>query len=262
MLGWALLLAINPVLLGLVILLISRPRPLQNLVVFWVGCMTVNVPVLLAPLIVLHLTPSFASFARDLATPSTLAGSSVAYIQAGAGVVMLSIAAVMTRRLFARQTAGVSTRRGDSSVMVLDSDPPNPFARRQSRGRHAMPESESAIRRLLNHARNTWEGEALWVAFVLGMGWFPGPYLVLLVDTTIAASGAAIAMQVSLAIAFVLTMLAVVEITLVSHVAMPAKTQAVLRRLHDWARDRRQQVLIAVFAVVGLWQVAKGTGIV
>ncbi|WP_084707478.1 GAP family protein [Mycobacterium celatum] len=44
--------------------------------------------------------------------------------------------------------------------------------------------------------------------------------------------------------------------------ATPAKTQAVLRRLHDWASAHRHQVLIAIFAVVGVSQLAQGTGIV
>jgi hypothetical protein len=90
----------------------------------------------------------------------------------------------------------------------------------------------------------------------------PGPPLVLLVDTTIVASGAAIGTQVSAAIAFVVGMLAVFEITLVSYLAAPAKTQAVLRPLHDWALAHRRQVLAAIFAVVGLFQLAKGMGIV
>ena len=49
--------------------------------------------------------------------------------------------------------------------------------------------------------------------------------------TTILASGAAIGTQVSLALAWVVGMFALVEIILVSHVAAPAKTEAVLRLL-------------------------------
>ena len=75
------------------------------------------------------------------------------------------------------------------------------------------------------------------------------------------ASGAAIGTQVSAAIAFVVGMLAVVEITLVSDLATPAKTQAVPRLLHDWARAHRRQVLVAIFAVVGVTLVANGMGI-
>jgi Sap, sulfolipid-1-addressing protein len=258
----ALLLAINPVLLGLVLLLISRPRPVQNVFVFWVGCLIVNVAVLLVPLTALHLIPAFASFAHDLATRATVASSTVSYIQIGVGVLMLTIAALMTVRLVVRQPAHLPTRGGNTSILVLDSNAPTAISRGPGRSQDAATESGSAIRRMGRRAQNAWENGSLWVALVLGMGYFVGPYLVLFVDTTIVASGAAIATQVSAAVAFVVGMLAVVEITLVGHLATPAKTEAVLRPLHDWALAHRRQVLMVMFAVIGLWQVAKGTGII
>jgi hypothetical protein len=102
----------------------------------------------------------------------------------------------------------------------------------------------------------------LWVAVVIGMSLLPGPPLVLFVDTTIVASGAAIGTQVIAAIMFVVAMLAVFEIVLVSYLAAPAKTLAVLRPLHDWALAHRPQVLAGILGVVGLFQLAKGMGIV
>ena len=74
--------------------------------------------------------------------------------------------------------------------------------------------------------------------------------MVLLVDTTIRASGAPIATQVIAAIAFVVTWFAFIEITLVSYLLTPTKTHAVLRPLHDWALAHRRWVLVAIFAVV------------
>jgi hypothetical protein len=59
----------------------------------------------------------------------------------------------------------------------------------------------------------------------------------------IVASGAAIGTQVSVAIVFVIEVLAVVEITLICYLAWPAKTQAVNRPLHDWSSTHRRQVL-------------------
>jgi hypothetical protein len=75
-------------------------------------------------------------------------------------------------------------------------------------------------------------------------------------------SGAAIGTQVIAVIAFVFAMLAVFEIVLISYLVAPARTQAVLRPVHDWALVHRQQVLIALFLLVGLWQVITGLGIV
>jgi hypothetical protein len=259
-LGLALLISLNPLLLGVILLIISRPRPLQNLLAFWVGCLIVNVPAMLVPLMVLHLTPTFTSFAQDLATPA--ANSTVQPIQIGIGVLALLIAALMTVRLRVRQRAHLPTPGGNKSILVLDSNTPTAISRPLGRAQDAATKVGSAIRRLLGRAHNAWENGSLWVALVFGMGYLPPPPLVLLVDTTIVASGAAIGAQVSAAIAFVVAMLAVVEITLVSNLVAPAKTQAVLRPLHDWARAHRRQVLVVFFAVVGFWQVAKGMGIV
>jgi hypothetical protein len=101
---------------------------------------------------------------------------------------------------------------------------------------------------------------SLWVAVVIGFWAGPPPSLVIPLLTTILASGAAIGTQISAAIAFVVVTLAVVEIILVSHLATPTRTQAVLRLLHDWARARRRQILVAMFTVVGVALVAQGMG--
>ncbi len=143
---------------------------------------------------------------------------------------------------------------------MLDSNTPTAISRLLGRAQDAPTEGGSAIRRLLGRAHNAWENGSLWVALVIGLGSTPPPLLVLFVDTTIVASGAAIGTQVSAAIAFVVGMFAVVEITLVSYLATPAKTQAVLRPLHDWARAHRRKILIAMCTVGGVWLVAYGVG--
>jgi hypothetical protein len=262
-LGLALMLALNPMLLGVILLMLSRPRPVQNLLAYWVGCLIVDVPCLLVPLMVLHLTPSFTSFAKDMATPTTAAGTTVRHIQFGMGVLALAIAALMTVRFVARQRerAQLPTPDGDTSILVLDSNTPTviPWL---GRAPDAATDGGSAIRRLLGRLNNAWENGSVWVAFVLGLGSTPPPLLVLFVDTTIVASGAAIGTQVSAAIVFVVGMFAVVEITLVSYLVTPVKTQALLRPLHDWALAHRQQILIAMFTVGGVSLVANSIGTV
>jgi len=101
----------------------------------------------------------------------------------------------------------------------------------------------------------------LWVSFVAGLGCVPPPPLVLIVGLAIMASGAAIGTQVTAAIVYVVTMLAVVEIILVSCLVAPEKTQKILGPVHNWLQTYRLQVLITMFAIVGLWQVASGLGI-
>jgi Sap, sulfolipid-1-addressing protein len=261
-LGLALLVAVNPVLLGVILLMISRPRPVPNLLAYWVGGLIVNVACLLVPLVALHLTPTFTSFAQDLATPATAASSTVRHVEIGMGVLALSIAALMTVRFLARQRAHLPTPDDNTSILVLDSNTPTAISSPLGRAQDAATEGGSAIRRLLGRLQNAWENGSLWVAFMFGLGGLPPPLLVLFVDTTIVASGAAIGTQVIAAIAFVVGMLAVFEIVLVGYLAAPAKTQAVLRPLHDWALAHRRQVLVAIFAVVGFFQLAKGMGIV
>jgi hypothetical protein len=275
----ALVFALNPGVLGVIVLLISRPRPVQNLLAYWLGSVVVSVPLMLVPLIMLHLAPSSASFAHNLATPSS---PTARYVQITMGLITLLIAAVMTVRFLARRSsasndAGSSRRlgrrralrrqavaaspagTGTTSTVVLD--PSTPTSEPMGRAQGAAKGGGSLIRRLIRRAYRSWENGAVWVAFVFGMTLFPGPPLALFVVTTIASSGAPIGTEVAAAITFVIAMLALVEIILVSHLAAPARTQAVLQPLHDWARAHRQLVVIAILAVIGAWQIARGAGI-
>lgn len=263
LLGVALLMAFNPALLGLILLLISRSRPVQNLLAYWAGCVVMNVPILLAPLLVLHSTPTFTSFSHDLATPTTAASSTVRHIQFGMGVLVLAIAAVMAVRFFARRRAQVPATSGNSSTLVLDSDTPDPTSSSSPFGRagDASTEGASPFRRLLGRLQSAWDSGSLWVAFVLGMALLPGPYLVIFIDTTIVTSGVPLGAQVVAVIGFVIAMLGVIEITLISYLVTPVKTQAVLRPVHEWALAHRQQILLGIFAVVGVALVTQSLGI-
>ena len=109
-------------------------------------------------------------------------------------------------------------------------------------------------------ARNAWEDGSLWVALVIGLILAPPPFTIVFVLVTIMATGAAIGTQVIAAIAFVVGMQAVVEIALVSHLFRPAKTQAVMRLLHDWTRTHRQKILVAICVLIGGALVAQGVG--
>jgi uncharacterized membrane protein YhaH (DUF805 family) len=252
-LGVAFLLALNPVRLGIILLLISRERPPQNLLAYWVGCLIVGIPTLLFPLMVLHFTPAFASVAQDLATSST-----VRHIQVGLGVLVLSIAALMTMRFSARQRARVPAPDGNMPTLVADSNTENAISRLLSRAHDASTEGGSVIRRLLGRAHNAWENGSLWVALVIGIVFAPPADMVFFVLAIIMGSGAAIEAQISAAIAFVFGLNTVVEITLISYLATPAKTQVVLRRMHDLASTHRRKILVAMFAVIGIALVTNG----
>jgi hypothetical protein len=251
LLGLAFLVAINPVLLAVILLMISRPRPVQNLLAYWSGGMIVYLSCLLIPLIVLHLIPAFSSFSHEMTVPATSASSTVRHIQVGMGVVMLLIAAVITVRSFARQRAYAPTPGGNTPTAT---SPLGPLG-------DAAAEDGSAFRRLLGRLQNAWDNGSLWVAFVFGLLGLPPPFLVLFVGATIVASGAGIGTQIFAVIVFVVAVFSVIEIALLSYLLAPAKTQAKLQPLHDWALARRRQVLVAIFTVIGLFTVAKGIGI-
>jgi hypothetical protein len=257
LLGLAALLALDPVRLAVILLLISRPRPVQNLFVCWIACVLVGVSGLLVPLMVFHGTPMFDSLAEHSATNAT-----VRHIQIGSGVFALAIAVLMTVRLLrARRPAQLPTPGGGTSTLVLDSGPPTAISRLLDHAQGAATNGGSAIRRLIGRAYKTaydaWENGALWVAFVVGLGPLPIETIVYVL-AIIVPSGASIGTQVCAAIVFVFVMLAVMEIALASYVAMPAKTQSVLELLHDWVRAHRGPLLVAMFAVVGVSLVAHG----
>ncbi len=254
-LGLGILAALNPVRLGLALLMISRPRPAPNLLAYWVGGLTVCLPELLAPLMLLNFTSMFGSGGHGSATPA--ASSTLPHIQIGLGVLGLSIAALMAVRFSTRQRAEARASSDGSSTPGPASEPPTAVPRFLSRARDASPEDRSRVRRLLHRAHRAWEQGSLWIAWVIGLASVPVDG-VLFILAIIVASRAAVATQVSASIAFVLLMYSVVEMILVGYVAAPGKTQAILRQLHAWVRAYHRQILVTVFTVVGVSQLVQG----
>ncbi|WP_197519028.1 GAP family protein, partial [Mycobacterium sp. 1482292.6] len=81
---------------------------------------------------------------------------------------------------------------------------------------------------------------------------------VLFIVAIIAASGASVSAQAGASVAFVILMYAVVEIILVGYLVRPARTQSLLLVLHDWVRSYHRQILVGLFAVVGVSELAQG----
>ncbi|TDZ76601.1 hypothetical protein DE4587_04046 [Mycobacteroides salmoniphilum] len=255
LLAMAIMFAVNPVLLAIIVLMISRPQPVQNLTAYWMGSMIVSLAGLLIPLMVLHIAPSVRTFVEDMATPGNSITTRV--VNLGMGVLMLSIAALMAARSV-RQRIRVRVSAGDISAQTPDSQIPSPITSPFGTLQDEDAEGGSVFRRLLRRLQKAWENGALWVAFVFGLAGLPPPMLVVFVLTPIVASGSPIGTQVIAVILFVFGMFTVVEITLVSYLVAPAKTLAVLRPLHDWALAHRRQMLITIFSVAGIIQVVNG----
>lgn len=255
-----LLVALNPFLLAIILLLISRPRPVQNLLAYWTGCMITNVPIFLVPLVALHVVPSFADFAHHVATPPP--GATVKPVQIGAGLLMLLVAALVAmrhRRLQRKEIATPVSVGGDSAVL-LEERPDEATA--DLRSPTVFSGVLDRLKVLLQRGKAAWESGNLWLALLMGMGCVPSLTMVLLVDTLIVGSGAPIAMQIAVAIVFVLTMFIVLEVALVTNLINPAKTQAVLRPLQAWSAARANQIVFVLLGVVGVWNLIAGVGLV
>lgn len=223
----ALVAMVDPVRSGTAILLLSRRRPMQNLLAFWVGGIATAVVVGLCVLFVVR------DFARGVIqrVAFTAATASAGHIRIVIGVLALLLA-----------TALFTYRRGGAPSGLV------PRLR-----------TPAAFSRLSPRAQDGVEGGRLWVAFVAGFGSaIPWEYLVAL--TAILASGAGVSAQVSAVVAFAVLAFAVAEIPLISHLAAAARTEVVMLQVHDWVRARRRRILAVVVAVAGVLLLANSVG--
>ena len=175
----ALLTSINPVRLGLILLVLSRPRPILNLVAYSAGCMIVALVSLIVPLTVLHAIPTSAALANAFANPAE--NSNAPHIAIGVGVCALSIAALMVVRSAAGQRTHMLTSggRGRHGCRVVTATPTprregtTRIRRTQFRGcwapRRCGTEGRSGTRQLLSRLRKAWENGSFWVSFVIGV---------------------------------------------------------------------------------------------
>ncbi|MBY0440529.1 MAG: GAP family protein [Mycobacteriaceae bacterium] len=250
--------AVDLMRLGVTVLLISRPRPIATLLAYWAGCLVASLPAILVPLAILHLVPTLRTFTENLAGTVTtaIASSAGRHVQVGMGVVALAIAAFMAARHKAR--AQVSLPLADTNPGTSSNNAGNPIFWLLGRGQDTTSDSGSALRRLLGRARDAWENGSVWMSFVVGIYSGPPPFELLFLVTAIVASGAAIGTQITAAVVFTIGMLAIVEIILLSYLAIPTRTEAVMQRLHCWVRDHRRPVIVASFALMGVCWVAAG----
>ncbi|BBU20409.1 GAP family protein [Mycobacterium xenopi] len=246
-LALGLLAGLDPMRFGITLLVISRSRPVQNLLIYWLGCLSAFIPTVAVPLTLLHLIPTLKTYVHSWATDPT-----VRLIQFCVGLLVLSVAGLMTARLCKRRRAHLSAPTDNSSALA-DTHEPTPISLLLSRAQDAAVEGGSVIRRVFRRAYDAWESGSLWVALLIGIA-FGGvaPELALIALTLVVASGAAIGAQVVAAILFVVGVLAVVEVALVSYLVAPAKTEALLRPLQSWALIHRQHLVIGILTVGGI----------
>jgi hypothetical protein len=244
-----LIMATDPIRLGLALVLVTRRRPMLNLLAFWLGGMLAGV----------FLATAVLVLARDIALPVIQAGvsaitavrSNVVILSGGRlqltmGVIMLLSAIVLTARRRARERAMAEVTVGGPSAVALEPRPPGLIARMGARA-HSMLDQEGASK----------YGLAL-PAFVVGLASSAPPIESVAALTIIMASDATIATQFSAFLVFILLVLTVIEIPLLGYLAMPHKTHALMTQLQEWLRVHGHKVTQVLLIFMGCWALFQG----
>jgi Sap, sulfolipid-1-addressing protein len=230
----ALMAALDPMRLGIAFVLISQRRPMRCLLAYWLGAMVSAIATAAVLLTVLRkLAPVLADHVAALTT-----SSAAGYIQIAVGLVALPLAVLVARGVFPRRRS-----------LEMAGAPTAPLG---------GPGTPAAVARLSSLAENGREDRAFWLAFAAGTVSATPPIEYLVVIVAILGSGAAIGIQFGAALIFIVVALAAIEIPLLSYLATPARSQALMLQLHDWVRARSRPIFAVIFAVGGLLLVAAG----
>ena len=232
----SLLAAIDPVRIGITALLIARPKPMLNLLAFWLGGIAGGVVAAVAVLLFLR------DFTLTVITAVVSATSSpiTAYLQVTAGAVAVSVAALLAARIAAHQRPPVPVSTSESVGRLPHQNTSSPSGRRSIRGRL--------------------ESGSLWVAFIAGMALATPPVEYLAAILAIVASEPAAPAQVAAALAFTVVAFTIVEVPLVTYVTAPTQTLAVVRRINTWITARSQAIPVVIVGAVGLMLLVGGVG--
>ena len=232
-LALALVAAADPVRIGIAVLLFSRPRPVLHLVALWLGGLAVGVVLGLGVLFGLHDFALGVMHRVALVTTSSTLG----HIQIAMGVLALVVAALIAVGFSVRQRTRVTMPGADPSY----------------------PATPTATSRLSTRALDALRAGPPWITFLVGV-LITTDFRYLAALTAILASGAAVGTQVSAAAVYTVVGLAFAEIPLVSQLAAPARTRAVMSQVHEWVKARRRAVLGVIVAVLGVFLMTTGMG--
>jgi len=224
-------LAADPLRLGLVAVVLARPRPLRNLVAFWLGGIVASIGLGWAVLIIFRGAALTAiehaiSMLGDLRSSIVILDGGGLKVTLGVLILLLATGFLARQRL--REAAGVG------ETPSVQQPPPNASVRLAGRSR-----------KLLNHG-------AVWPAFLVGLGSATPPVECVMLLVVIMASGAAITTQVLAFVVFTFLVLALVEIPLIAYLAAPRRTEAVLLRLNGWLGLHRGRLFQATLALTGV----------
>lgn len=225
----AIAVSVEPFRIGMVLVMLNRPRPLQQLIAFLCGGFAMGLSVGLVVVLVLR---------RTLETsPSVLNFVTVPNAQLVIGLMALLVAAAL----------GVGS--------------PERLWSRRTQDRHAIAESGSAEETRTGITLTKTRGanrHSLWFAGLAGSAIALPSVDYLAALAVIVASGASTAEQFGALVAFNAVAFVLVELPLVGHLVAPERTRAVMEAINDWIRSRRRRDVAVAVAVMGCVMLALG----
>jgi hypothetical protein len=235
---------------------------MHNLFAFWIGLMTSSFAFAMLGMFVLgdFLVP-FTQFLKS-AAKSPL----VPPVQITLGVLALSIAVAMVVRSSRRQAVPVPA----PAPVLVPVGGPSGLESDLSHLDDGLSDVEVASKRpnvflralAFGIGRTSWstmlDGGSVKLSFAAGLGTSTSPVEFWGAVLAIMASGAAVGTQVSAVLMFMLVGFSIVEVPLVCYLVAPAKTQAVLMRLHGWLRAHHRQIFIFILCLAAAMMIGGG----
>lgn len=211
--------SLEPFRIGMVVLMLSRPRPVLQLSAFLAGGFAMGTTV--GAIVLFVLRPALSGSHQFTLPRVQIAIGAMALI-----AVAVVASNVLEGRFARKRPADTPDDGGDDG----EGD---------GRGRLA-----TRVRRVLT-------GPSSWVAAVAGLGIALPSVDYLAVLAVIVASSAAPLTQVGALAAFGVVAFALVEIPLITYLAAPDLTRASMARLDCWIRTRRRREVAALLAGLG-----------
>ncbi|AWV47866.1 hypothetical protein JK2ML_1233 [Mycobacterium leprae Kyoto-2] len=218
----AIAISLEPFRIGMTVLMLNRPRPTLQLLVFLCSGFTMGMTVGFVVLFV---------FRRRLMASMQL---TLPKVQILIGVLALLVAAVLTVQVC------ISSEPPAESPVDSASGPPKP-----------SKWAPRPLARLLN-------GDSLWVAGVAGLGIALPSVDYLAALAVILTSGAAATTQVGALLMFNVVAFALIEIPLAAYLLAPDTTRAWTAALNNWIRSRRRLEVATLLAGVSCLLLAVG----
>lgn len=220
--------SLEPVRVGLTVLLLNRPRPVLQLAAFLCGGFLMGVGFGAVVLLVLRSTPWLAS--ESITVPK---------VQIAIGLLALLASAVLL--------SGIRLRRKAPAPVAADHP-----------GGVLVERSPTLWEKAAARTRGLAQGGSLWVAGFSGLSIALPSVDYLAALAVIHASGEPAELRLVALVAFNVVAFAMVEIPLLSYLFAPKRTLVWMAGLHAWLRSRSRRDVAAILAAAGVCMIGIG----